>query len=401
MKVLQINAVYGISSTGRTTQELDYAMKEKGIESIIATTRTNSNQDNVYIIGNKKDWKIHSLCSRMLGKQGYFSKSETRKFLEYLKAEKPDIIHLRNLHANYINVPMLLKYIIKNNIPTVITLHDCWFFTGKCCYYTDDGCEKWKKQCGNCPALRKWNKSWIIDKSREMLNEKKALLTAIPRLAVIGVSDWITNEAKQSILKDSWLIKRIYNWIDLDVFMPKDTSKLKKQLNIDGKYVVIGVAQTWSVEKGVLIFQEIARRLSDVIVILIGTLPKKFVMPKNVLSMGNIYDTNILASYYSMADVMINPSIQETFGKTTAEAIACGTPVIGYNLTATPELIGNGCGEIIKRKGDINAFVEAVRRVRKIKKVNYINKCRIFAEKNFNKERLINEYLDLYNKILY
>lgn len=400
MKVLQINAVYGISSTGRTTMELDRAMQEQGIESIIATTKTNIQRDGLYIIGDKIDWKIHSLCSRVFGKQGYFSSPSTKKLIQYIDREKPDIIHLRNLHANYINVPMLLRYIAQKKIPTVVTLHDCWFFTGKCCYYTDDNCMKWKEHCGNCPALRKWNSSWLLDRSAEMLFDKKKLLSAIPRLAVVGVSDWITNEARQSILKDAYIVKRIYNWINLDVFKPYDAAVLREKHGLQNGFVIVGVAQTWSVEKGILIFQEVAQKFPECKILLIGTLPNMFTMPENVLSIGPINDTRLLAQYYAMADVMINPSVQETFGKTTAEAIAAGTPVIGYNLTATPELIGYGCGEIVEPSEGLTGFIRAVETIKQNGKQEYTESCRMFAKNTFNKEQLTKEYVELYRSML-
>lgn len=399
MKVLQINSVYGISSTGRTTMELDHVLQQRGFQSLVAVKKSNCHRNQLYIIGNKFDWKLHSLCSRISGKQGYFSARETKKLLEYVETEKPDIIHLRNLHANYINIPMLLQYIADKSIPTVITLHDCWFFTGKCCYYTDDNCDKWKKHCGDCPALRKWNKSWLLDRSSQMLEDKKALFRAIPKLAVVGVSDWITNEARQSILENAWIIKRIYNWIDLDVFKPTDTSALRKEMKLENDFVVLGVAQTWSVEKGINIFQEIAREMPEVKVLLIGKLPDKYEISDNVVSIGVISDIKLLAAYYSMADVMVNPSVQETFGKTTAEAIASGTPVIGYNLTATPELIGQGCGELINQSDGVDAYVRAVRKIQNLGKQHYLASCYQFAAQNFNKEKLVQEYIDLYEEM--
>ena len=153
MRVLQINAVYEKFSTGRTTKELHEAMIAKGIESFVACPDLASLSENAYKIGNKLDWKIHALCSRISGKQGYFSWKATKGLLEYISQIKPDVIHLRNLHSNYVNLPMLLDYIAKENIATVLTLHDSWFYAGKCVYYIECDCHRWQEQCGSCPAL--------------------------------------------------------------------------------------------------------------------------------------------------------------------------------------------------------------------------------------------------------
>lgn len=401
MKIVQINAVYNISSTGRTTTELHNALLQKGHESYVLCSKTNKYGDmNVECISTEVDIKLHGLMSRLSGKQGYFSSCATRKIIKRLNEIKPDVVHLRNLHGNYINVPMILKYLAENNIATVVTLHDCWFFTGKCCYYTDDNCDKWQYGCGNCPALKKWNKSWLFDKSAEMLADKKHLFSNIEKLGVIGVSDWITNEAKQSILKDTKIVKRIYNWIDLQQFSPKDTMALRKDLNIENDFVVLGVSQYWSVEKGILKIIDVAKRMPECKFVLVGKMIESYDLPENVICIGLLSNADELAKYYSMADVLINPSVQETFGKTTAEAIASGTPVIGYNVTATPELIGVDCGIVLELDCETDEIVNAVKTIRSNGKKHYFENCINFAQNNFNKNNLIDEYIEVYKQLI-
>ncbi len=397
LKVLQINAVCGISSTGRTTMELNEALVEAGIESFVATAKTNKQADNLYIIGNKFDYKIHGFCSRFFGTQGYFSYLSTKKLLKFMSREKPDIIHLRNLHGNYINLPLLLKFIAKKDIATVITLHDFWLMTGHCCHYFDVDCDKWKTVCDKCPSLKKWNKSWFFDRSKKVFLDKKKYFSNIKRLAIIGVSDWVTNEANQSFLGNAKIVKRIYNWIDLDIFKPTK-SEVRETLGLNNDFVVLGVSQKWSEAKGLAVFVEVANRLPDIKFVLVGCMPENICLPKNIISVGEVNNTAELVKYYSMADVFLNPSIQETFGKTTAEAIASGTPVIGYNLTATPELVGDRCGIVIET--GVDNVVNAITAIKSRTKEYYTNNCRLFAEENFSKNKLTKEYIDLYKDLL-
>ena len=217
MKVIQINAVYKIRSTGRIVFELHQFLLKNGIESYVACSDGND-KDEIYLIGSNFEKKLHALMSRLTGLQGYFSRIGTKRLIKYMDQIKPDIVHLGNLHANYVNLPMLLRYLAQHDIATVITLHDCWFFTGKCMHYTVVRCQKWKDGCNRCPQLRADNKSWIFDRTSKIWKDKKTGIEAIPRLAVIGVSDWITNEARHSLLGKAKLIRRIYNWIDLDTF---------------------------------------------------------------------------------------------------------------------------------------------------------------------------------------
>ncbi len=155
MRILQVNAIYGSKSTGTIVKDIDLLLQSKGHESYVAFQKSTEVPTNGYKIGNKLDYKIHALLTRLLGKQGYFSIASTKKFLKYIDKIKPDIVHLHNLHSNYINLNMLLKYLEYKNIHTVITLHDCWFFTGNCSHYQVAKCDKFKDSCGDCPLLKK------------------------------------------------------------------------------------------------------------------------------------------------------------------------------------------------------------------------------------------------------
>ncbi len=397
MKILQINVFNSTLSTGRTTYELSNYLESKGHISWIGYSR-GAAIENGYQIGNWFDRKVHAFMSRLIGKQGYFSKIATAKLVDFIKSFAPDVVHLRNLHSNYINIPQLLNFLATNDIPTVITLHDCWFYTGKCMYYTSAKCYKWKVQCGKCPQLKKDNRSWFFDFSAKMLNDKKLFFERIPRLAVVGVSDWITEESRQSILKSAKILKRIYNWIDLERFKPVNTEEEKHNLGVDNKFIILGVASDWSERKGLSYFFEIGKKIdNDSIIILIGRINKKISLPKNILNIPATHNIDELVCFYSMADVFLNCSLEETFGKVTAEALACGTPVITNDSTANPELVDENCGFIYQDFDDIPNHIEEVRQNGK----KYFTKtCVEFARKTFDARKLMVEYEHLYEDLI-
>ena len=400
MKVLQINAIYGFSSTGKTALELNDALIEKGHESIVVTTKASSGVNNAYIMGNKIDWLFHGLFSRLFGLQGYFSFISTKKLINFIKKEKPDVIHLRNLHANYINVPVLLKYIAKNDIPTVVTLHDCWFFTGKCCHYTADNCFKWTEKCDNCPALKKYNKSWFFDFSRKMFNDKKKLFGNISNLTVVTVSDWLLGEVKKSPIFKNAEKKRIYNWIDTDKFVQTDSKQLKKNLGLENKKVLLCVAGGWTKEKGFETVVKLSQKLNeDERILLVGIVYDKSALNEKIINVPATESVDELIGYYSMADVFVQPSIQETFGKVVAESLSCGTPAVCFASTANPELVKDGCGASVP-VGDIDSMLKEIRNILDNGKEKYSTNCRNFAVDNFNKEKNIQEYFDLYEKFI-
>lgn len=400
MKVLQINAVYGSGSTGRTVKELDEYLTLEGCTSLVATPSA-CKKDNVYVISNTVDRKLHAICSRVTGKQAVYSNFQTNKLLKWIRSEKPDVVHLRNLHANYINVNKLLRFLGEEDIPTVITLHDCWFFTGKCTHYTSAKCDKWQTGCGNCPQLKKDIPSWFFDRTAKMWKDKKELFSAIPRLAVVGVSNWITNEGKKSFLGNAKIIKRIYNWIDLDVFYPRTDNVFAKYGVLEDKFTVLCIGAGW--KDGTPRFEDLlalSNRLpKGMQIVLVGNVETEKQLPSNVTAIGYVNSVDELAKLYSQANVYVHLSREDTFGKVIAEAMACGTPAIVYHSTACPELIGENCGYVVET-GNLDAVVDALLKVEKDGKAKYSNYCIEFVKENFEKEKLLSETLQLYQSLV-
>lgn len=402
MRVLQINVIYEKYSTGRTVKEMhDFFIKNK-IESYVATAQNIIENNNFYKIGNEFDHKFHAVLSRITGLQGYYSRISTKRFLTFIDRIKPDIVILHNLHSNYINIPLLLKYLSKKNISTILHLHDCWFYTGKCCHYSDLKCDKWKTGCYNCPAKRKFNKSYFFDFSKKMYLDKKKLYSSFNNLGVVGVSKWVTEDAKKSILKDAKYIVTIYNWINLDIFRPHDTKELREQLELKDKFIIFGIATIWSKEKGIDIFIELSKILpDDYQIVLVGNINETNQDLGKIKFLGPITDVSELSDLYAMSDVFINPSIMETFGKTTAEALCCGTPIVAYNSTATPEIVGtdNKCGFLLE-KNDVDLYKEKIDVIKKQGKLKYTVNARKRAERLFSYTNNLNEFTDLFNNML-
>lgn len=401
MKILQINAVYGISSTGRTTRELHEALIAKGHESIVATSLSNKEDENVFLMGNNLERKIHGLFSRVFGLQGYYSTRATKKLLKWIQTEKPDIVHLRNLHANYINLNLLLEYLSNQKIPTVVTLHDCWFFTGKCTHYTTQKCWRWQTECHHCPKLKADHNSWFFDKTKKMWRDKTRAFQSIENLSVVGVSDWITNEAKKAPMFKGARLSTIYNWIDLSVFYPREED-VRGKYNINKeKFTLLCISAGWdktSTKYKDLI--ELSKKLPDNMQIaILGKIDNIEVDRSNLIFLGYVSDINELARIYSSADVYVHLSREDTFGKVIAEAIACGTPAIVYNSTACPELVGEGCGSIID-DFSVDMIVEQLQYLSKQDKHDIVLKCVEHVRKNFDKEVLINRYEQLYQDML-
>lgn len=170
MRVLQINTFYLFGSTGRIMYDLKKVMETNGIQSYAAFGHgynpTAEEQDTVYRIVSGCGLLISKFWTKTTGHHGFNNKSETKRLLKWIDEVKPDIIHMHNIHNHYLNIRILLEYIAEKHIPCVLTMHDCWTFTGHCAYFDYSGCNKWKTGCEHCPSLRDYPKTFApIDPS--------------------------------------------------------------------------------------------------------------------------------------------------------------------------------------------------------------------------------------------
>lgn len=249
MKVLQINSVCGVGSTGRIATDLYKVMKENGIESKIAFgigTAENIPQEDAFKFGNKFDYYVHNAVSRITDRAGFYSKINTLKLLKFVKSYEPDIIHIHTIHGYYVNIEILFNFLKEYKKPVIWTLHDCWSFTGHCAHFDLIGCTKWKTQCYNCPIHREYPKSFT-DNSRHIYKLKKQLFTSVENLTIVTPSQWLADLVKQSFLKDH-TIRIINNGINLDVFKPIEND-IKLKYQCENKYLILGVAFGWGKKK--------------------------------------------------------------------------------------------------------------------------------------------------------
>lgn len=349
--VIEINTCdYG--STGKIMLQLAEAINESGNRCyiVVPNGRHNpwSNKPHYIKFGNRISEDLHIILGYLTGFQGCFSFFSTANLIRKLKKIKPDIIHLHNLHKNYINIPLLFRYIKKSNISVVWTLHDCWSFTGQCPHYTFVGCNKWKTGCFNCPSYREYPSS-LFDNTKTMYRLKKKWFCGVKKMTLVTPSKWLENQVKESFLKD-YPVKVINNGIDLTTFKPRN-SDFKKKYNIpNSMFIVLGVAFDWSLKKGIDVFIELSKLLDKDVyrIVLVGTnseMDKS--LPRNILSIGKTQDQNELAAIYSSADVFVNPTREDNYPTVNMEAIACGTPVITFKTGGSPEIVDSTCGYVV------------------------------------------------------
>lgn len=397
MKVYQINVVCGSGSTGKIVADLAHTIKEHGGESRIAYGRGTAPEGiNTIKISNRLDLYIHAMFTRITDRHGLYSKGATRRLIKDIGEYEPDIIHLHNIHGYYVNYELLFKFLKKYNKPVVWTLHDCWTFTGHCAHFDYVGCNRWKRGCYECPQKNRYPKSNLIDASKSNFLKKKKLFTLLNNITVVTVSEWLKNVVEEGLL-NRYPIVKISNGIDLNVFMPTE-SDIKQRYHLINKKIILGVASTWDEYKGIQTFFELAKMLpKEYQVVMIGLNDKQLEeKPDQVLGISRTANQQELAQWYTAAEVYVNTSVEETMGLTTVESMACGTPVIVMNTTASPELVNENCGKIVE-PNDLEMLKGSIEAIEKNDKVSEY--CINYA-KQYEKNKQYKKYIALYKKIL-
>lgn len=364
MKLLQINSVCGIGSTGRIATDIHAALQAKGIESHIIYGRGEPRAcDSAIKISSQLDFYRHALQTRLFDNHGFCSTKATQRAIEKIDLLQPDIVHLHNIHGYYLNVELLFHYFKQHpNLKVLWTLHDCWSFTGHCAYFDFSGCEKWKSQCFSCPQKHTYPTSNLFDNSKINYQRKKAAFTGVKDLTIITPSLWLADLVQQSFLKE-YPVQVVNNGIDLSVFQPRQ-SEFRVKHDLVDKFLIMGAASVWSPRKGFDDFIFLANMLPDNYRLVMVGVPRDTIktLPNNIIGIHRTDNPIELAEIYSAVDVFFNPTYEDNYPTVNLEAIACGTPVITYNTGGSPESVSAGHGFVVT-KGDVAAVAELVKQL--------------------------------------
>ena len=403
MRVAQIN-VTATLSTGRIAVDVIGELERRGHMGLIAFARYDVPSGVPYLrIGGKLNVYAHAAWATLADRMGFASKRATRKLVRALKAYRPDVIQLHNLHGYYLHLPTLFAYLRESRLPVVWTLHDCWAFTGHCAYYTMVGCSRWQTGCGGCARRNIYPRRLFVDSSARNWREKRALFSGMPNMTLITPSRWLQQEAARSFL-GAYPIAVVPNGIDLDAFRPCEDAEYLDEViqrhalgSLGARRMLLGVANKWEKRKGLDDFIELARLLpDDMMIVLVGiTDAECHLLPKNILDVPRTGSLRELCALYTAADLYVSLSHEESMGMTLIEAMACGTQVLCYDATALPESVVPEVGEVVP-VGDIDAVLDAALRMCQTPKS--AADCRAHASL-YDRRRQFERYVELYERL--
>jgi len=311
----------------------------------------------------------------------------------------PDIVHLHWICSGM----MLIEDIARIKAPIVWSLHDNWAFTGGCHIMWE--CEKYKENCGNCPRLGAEKEN---DLSRKVFNRKQKTFSKIDNLTIVGLSSWLNKCSKKSaLLKDKKHIN-LPNPIDTKTYKPFDKEKARELWSLpkDKKFVLFGAnSATSDINKGFKELSEALHKLTfkDVEFVVFGSSepkePQNFGFKTHYL--GSLHDDVSLVTLYSAVDVMIVPSLQEAFGQTASEAMACGTPTVAFGHTGLLDIIDHKKNGYLAIPFDTTDLANGIEWV--LNNENYDELGENAREKvlrEFDSVVVARKYIELYNEVL-
>ena len=387
MKILQINSVCGIRSTGRICTDIATVLQEAGHECRIAYGRETVPEQHKaisYRIGSGTSVKVDGVISRLFDNTGFNSVLATKRFIKWMKQYDPDIIHLHNIHGYYINIKLLFEALKEMDKPVVWTLHDCWPFTGHCSHFDRKGCKKWQTGCHNCPQKKNYPASLLLDRSAKNYEMKKQLFTGLRELTVVTPSKWLAELVKQSFL-GKYPVQVIHNGIALENFKPTD-GDFRTQYGLEDKKIVLAVSSVWGKNKG---YEDVCR-LPELLpasyqVVVVGISPEqKAALPEHIIGITRTNNVQQLAEIYTAADVFVNPTYQDNYPTVNLEAQACGTPVITYRTGGSAESVPD---DQVVKQGDLEGLCAMIQNCEKLQ----------LKQQDFSAAYAFNQYLELYN----
>ena len=329
----------------------------------------------------------------------------TNHLLKIIKKEKPDIVHLQCLNGYFVDIYKLINYLKKAKIKTILTLHAEFMYTGGCSH--SRLCNKWQNDngCKNCKKYREETGSLIFNQTNKMWKKMKKAFTGFStdKIRIISVSPWLDNRVARSPILGNFNHKVILNGLDTNTFKYYETDDLRKSLNLENKKIIFHATPNFNDDKkhikGGYYVLELAKKFKDekeIVFVVAGNVTTKIEMPDNVILLGKVTNQELLAKYYSMANLTILTSQFETFSMVCAESLCSGTPVVGFKAGAPEQISIQQYSEFVEY-GKIDELESAVK--------NWLNKSlnkkeiANMAKEKYSNQKMLDNYLIEYKKL--
>lgn len=417
MRVLIINTSERIGGAAIAANRLMEALKKNGVKASMLVRDKQTDQMTVssirgsWLLPMKFMWeRLVIWLSNGLSRRNIFqvdianTGTDVTRMFEF---EQADIIHLHWVNQGFLSMTDISR-IIQSGKPVVITMHDMWYFTGICHYSA--GCTRYEQQCTRCPLLTHGGIG--RDLTSHVYNQKKQAYTIAP-LAFIGCSQWITDLARASRLTRGHFITNIPNAINMSIFHPADKQEARAHHSLpqDMRLILFGSQRITDERKG---FRYLAEALGimkqnnptlaeQTAVVVLGSESEKVKdkLPFKVYTMKYMSGEQNIMELYNAVDLFVTPSLQDNLPNTIVEAMACGTPCVGFNVGGIPEMIDH------MQNGYVATYMDAADMARGIQwcldPEHYDQLCtqaHTKATNTYSEDRVARRYTEVYEMML-
>ena len=355
MKVLFINTNDTSGGAARAAVRIMRGVQQSGVDAKMFVKYKNSQASDIVPLSQfvpsgilyrafdwvaekiKNKWQHHKWHPyKRTKKDLYFSDLRSTRIHGALQKIDFDVVHLNWINMRFLDIDELKK--IKK--PIVWTLHDSWAFTGIC--HVPYECKNYESHCRACPMLGSKKE---MDLAHEVFEKKFEVYNDLD-LHIVTPSRWLGECAKRSALLGKFPITVIPNCIDTEFYQPMEKADARKVLGLesDKKYLLFGAMHALAdANKGFAYLREALYQVSwtNTELLVYGTKDdmKRYDLPIQARTLGYITKDKVMALLYNAADVTIVPSLSENLSNTIMESMACGTPVVAFNIGGNCDMI--------------------------------------------------------------
>ncbi|GAB4369326.1 MAG: glycosyltransferase family 4 protein [Elainellaceae cyanobacterium] len=404
MKVLHINQSDISGGAALAANRLHQGLLAQCVDSRFLVGSAKTSSIRVAVLPQK--YRIEDQIFRFTGRLGFNDIHRLNSFdiPKHRFYKEADILNFHNLHTGYFNYLALPS--LTTIQPAVITLHDMWSFTGHCGYSYD--CERWKTGCGQCPypdsyppvardnTYLEWKlKKWVYKHSN---------------LTVVAPSLWLAKQAKQSML-NSFSIHHIPYGIDTEAYHPLDSNLCRSLLGIPvGKRVLMfGADNVKDARKGTDLLLKALQSLpeslkAETLLLTIGNGSEAISEGVEMLNLnlGYVSSDRLKSIAYSAADLFLFPTRADNLPLVLQESLACGTPIVSFNIGGVPDLVRPGITGYLAIPEDTQDLSKGIVQLLEDRKQHEHmgQNCRAIALKEYSLELQAKQYIELYRQLL-
>jgi len=417
MKILHLSTHDIRGGAARAAFRLHTALRRLGHDSTMLVAHRDSDDPTVRALVRSKDlatnlrrrWRRSQILREFEDYQDTrpaglepFSDDRSQHAHDLVKQLPPcDVIHLQWVGGFFDYQAFFTA--LPQNTTVVWQLHDMNVITGGCHY--DQDCGRYMNGCGACPQLGSTDPE---DLSRQIWTRKQSVFGVLEgnRLHIVALSRWMLGLVKASPLLSRFSATLIPNGVDLGVFAPHDRRLAREVLGIpQGAQIVMFVSDILTNRrKGFSFLLEALSGLTqahNLFLLSVGGGERPGTGPIPCLHTGYVKDERWLSLMYSAADLFAIPSLQDNLPNTVLESMACGTPVVGFEVGGIPDMVRPGTTGQLVPVGDALALRQAISHLLNAPSTRRQMgaECRRIVSEEYSNELLATRYAALYESL--